>query len=254
MKIKNKNRILKAEVLYFGFLLFIVLTVFACKNEELIAKQIVERAVKTHGGINNWNTIQQLSFDKKITLFNEDASIESDIEQFQVFKFKPQLFGKVEWEQNDNDIVIIYDNGKIEKHVNDTLITNKEELEKAKNSFFASQYVISQPFNLLNDNITLTNTGVETVNNSEAYAIKIGYPNDTKVSDVWIYYIDTKTFKVIANKVIRQDHTSLVENLTFITKYFLTFNGHRKSYRLNASGEKTYLRAEYFYSNYNIVK
>jgi len=68
------------------------------------------------------------------------------------------------------------------------------------------------------------------------------------------YIIDENTFKVVANKMELKDHTSLVENLTYNTSTDFTFNVHRKSYRLNEAGEKTCLRGEYFYSNYEIQK
>jgi hypothetical protein len=55
---------------------------------------------------------------------------------------------------------------------------------------------------------------------------------------------------MVANKVILKDHTSLVENITFDTSTDFIFNQSRKSYRLNDTGDKIYLRATYFYDNF----
>ena len=57
---------------------------------------------------------------------------------------------------------------------------------------------------------------------------------------------------MIGNKVIIKDHTSLVENNTFDTTTGFIFNQSRKSYRLNDKGDKTYVRATYFYDNFKI--
>jgi hypothetical protein len=62
--------------------------------------------------------------------------------------------------------------------------------------------------------------------------------------------VDVTTFKMVANKVILKDHTSLVENSTFDRTTDFIFNQSRKSYRLNDNGDKMYLRATYFYDNF----
>lgn len=250
---KSINRYLKTEVISFGFFIAIASPFFSCQVEQLTAKQIIEKAVEAHGGLASWNNIEQLSFDKETTLFNEDGSIEIKTDQFQLFRTKPKLFGKIEWENNGEDIVIVYDNEQVSKTINDSIITSEEELIKAKNSFFAAQYVIVQPFALLDDNVELKLNGVENIEGKNVYSILVKYENDTEDSNKWTYYIDTNTFEVLFNKVELSDHTSWVENLTFDTETGFKFYSHRKSYRLNDKGEKTYLRAEYFYSNFSVI-
>jgi hypothetical protein len=139
------------------------------------------------------------------------------------------------------------------KFINDSLIANTVALQKAKNNFNAALYVISQPFNFLNKNTLFTYMGVVNLGNKKAYEIKIGYANDTEASDKWFYYFDVYNFKMIGNKVILKDHTSFIENNTFDTTTGFVFNQSRKSYRLNDAGEKTYVRATYFYDNFKTV-
>jgi len=248
----NKNRI-KTGVLHFGFFVFLSLMLFNCQGEILSAKQIVQKSVEAHGGIDNWNNIKQFSFDKQTTLFNEDGSVELSTDQFQLFRPEPTLFGKIEWEDSGNDIVITYEDEKINKAINDTVITSADELAKAKSSFFAAQYVVDQPFALLDKGVELTLNGVEVLDAGETYSISVKYDGDTEDSNQWIYYIDTESFEVVANKVVLKDHISWVENLTFDTVTDFKFNAKRKSYRLNDAGEKTYLRAEYYYSNFSVL-
>jgi hypothetical protein len=245
--------IYKAGIKNFGFFILLALISFGCNSEEkLTADQIVTKAIETHGGIENWKEVKQVSFDKETTLLLEDGSIQIKTEQFQLFQFKPQLFAKIEWEMNGEDHLMIYEDGKVSKRVNDSIITSTEDLDRAESAVFAAQYVISQPFDLLNENVTLTYLGVEEIEDKQAHVIAVNYDGDDNNSDKWSYYVDVETFEIVANKVELTDHTSWVENLTFDTETDFKFNAHRKSYRLNEAGEKTYLRAEYFYTNFSV--
>ncbi|MBT8273402.1 MAG: hypothetical protein KJO77_06330, partial [Bacteroidia bacterium] len=132
-------------------------------------------------------------------------------------------------------------------------VTDPAELMKMTNSFFAAFHVACKPFDLIDENTTLNYSGETEVNGRLCHTIDVSYTNDGPDADKWSYFIDTETFEVIANKVVLTDHTSLIENLTFDTSTDFKFNAHRKSYRLNAEGEKTYLRAEYFYSNFKVT-
>jgi len=242
----------KTKVLRFGFFIMTSLVFISCQDKVLSVRQIVEKSIEAHGGLDSWNNVKQFSFDKETTLFYEDGSLELKTDQFQLFRLQPSLFGKIEWEHDANDIVITYDN-KVSKSINDSIITSSDELEKAKNSFFAAQYVIVQPFALLDEDVELTLKGQVDLGERKAYEVSVKYANDTELSNKWSYFFDTQTFEVIANKVELSDHTSWVENLTFDTTSEFKFNAHRKSYRLNNAGEKTYLRAEYYYSNFEVV-
>lgn len=250
MMIKSRY---KTGVKYFGFFIFIGLTFYSCQKEKLTAQQIVERSIEYHGGSANWDDLKVLSFDKTTILFYPDGSTESKVEQFNLFKFQPYLFGKIEWATNGDDYLITYDNGKVEKMINDSFITSVDALEQAKNTFFASQYVVCQPFNLMSDEAFLTFEGEEIIDDIRVFAVGVRYEGDLENSDRWTYYFDTKSYKLLSNKVIRPDHTSLVQNLTYDTSTDFTFHGHRKSYRLTPTGEKEYLRAEYFYDNFDIT-
>lgn len=230
--------------------LIAILVLTNCNKQQLSAETIVTNSIEKHGGGKAWNSLKRLSFDKNVTLFLKDGTIESSLKKHQEFTFYPNLKGKITWCANDKKNSILYKNAAVLKFINDSLITNPKELQNAKNSFNAALYVISQPFNFLNENTILTFLGVVHLENRKVYEVKVAYSSDTKESDKWFYYFDVKTFKMVANKVILKDHTSLVENITFDTSTDFIFNQSRKSYRLNDTGDKTYLRATYFYDNF----
>lgn len=237
---------------HLGLFVAINFVFFACQSKKLSASDIINKSIQVHGGLDAWNAINEISFDKKTVLFSEDGSVERKINQAQFFRFQPNLFGTLEWKDRGNNIVITYDDEKVSKIINDSVVLSINELEKARNSFFAAHYVIGQPFELINNNAELILKGKVNLGGITTYEIGVKYINDTELSDKWSYYFDAQTFELIANKVELYDHTSWIENLIFDETSNIKFNAHRKSYRLNDKGEKLYLRAEYFYSNYRV--
>lgn len=242
----------KTEVICFGFFMCLTLSLLSCNDEELSADTIIENTVKAYGGEDKWSSIKQLSFDKKVTLFLKDGTVERGSDQFQLFQFN-HGFGKIEWEENEIEHQILFENNKINKKENDSSLTSQNELYRAERAFFASEFVIKQPFDLLREDVILTREADTLINNKACYMLSVAYKDEAPDADRWHYVIDKESFSIVANKVVLKDHTSWVENLTFDTETDFKFNAHRKSYRLNEKGEKTYLRAEYFYSNYSVI-
>lgn len=241
---------LKTGTLCFGF--FILSN---CQNKQpLTAQFIVEKAVEAHGGLTSWNAIESIEFDKKTTLFFEDGSIEKETNQKQHFTLRPRLKGSFR-DLNQSGIVGFDYNGEsLWEHENDSVwqVTDLGEMMRFENSFYAAHYVICQPFELLDPKSYLSYKGEVDIAGRTCHVIDVSYDGDTEASDRWSYFIDTETYEVLANKVELTDHTSWIDNLTFDRSTPIKFNAHRKSYRLNSEGEKTYLRAEYWYANYKV--
>lgn len=249
MMIMNKENI-KTEVKRFGFFVLLSFVILSCNQQSLTGTQIIEKAIEAHGGIDRWQGLKQLSFNKKTSLFYEDGSVEIEINQSQLFRFGDAPYGKIEWTNADQEkIKIVLENSKISKSVNDSIIDSKQELEQANSSFWAAYYVACKPFDLLGGAAKAKRVEDLSFNEKECYVVEIDYGDE---EDHWFYIIDPETFEVVANKVELKDHTSWIDNLTFDTSTAFKFNAHRQSYRLNEKGEKTYLRAEYYYSNYKI--
>ena len=236
------------KIVYMSF----VLIICSCKKEPISANDIISQTVEAYGGIAHWNNIQQLSFDKEVTLFLEDHTIERKTNQFQLFQFEDS-FGKIEWDENGIEHQIVYENNNFSKVENDSIITSLEARTYAERAFFASEYVIKQPFDLLRDEVRLVRETDTIVNSKDCYVVSVHYEDEAPDADRWYYIVSKLDNLIVANKVVLKDHTSWVENLTYDTTTDFIFNAHRKSYRLNRAGEKTYLRAEYFYSNYSVL-
>lgn len=247
---------IKPEAVRFGFFVLLCIVFISCNTtkEDSKAYEIVKKGIEAHGGITAWENINSLSFDKTTMLYLEDGSIERRLDQRQTFNFKPELSGAIQNFKDPEKSGYTYKNGLFFRTINDSVWQVKDEKEIAalNYSFFAAHYVTCQPFGLLSDAAVLSYGGETTVNNRRCHIINVLYKDDDKDADKWSYLFDAETYEVVANKVVLTDHTSWIENLTFDTSTGLKFNEQRKSYRLNENGEKTYLRAEYFYKNYKV--
>jgi len=244
---------LNQHILEILLLLFLTISLYSCKQiTKVSANEIVEKSVEFHGGLKLWKQNNSLKFDKKIILYTRDGTIESKQIQYQKFDYKNGLSGELKWLKDRNKISIRYKEGKVFKRINDSIITSKEELKSAENAFFSAHYVVNQPFKLLEDAAILSYVGLEIIDNKKTHVVQVGYVNDTETSDKWFYYFDSKTYQLMATKVIHGDTVSIIKNISYDTSTGLLFNHHRKSYFLKPSGEEDYLRAEYFYTNFHI--
>jgi len=205
-EIKKRVKMERFNLKKLSVYLLTVFVFFNCTKRQLSAEVIVRNSIEKHGGLKNWNALKNLSFDKKVSLFLEDGKLESRTKKHHKFTFYPNLKGEISWENDHKKIHISYEKEIVTTFINDSLITNSVALQKAKKSFNAALYVISQPFNFLNKNTLLTYMGVVNLESKKAYAIKVGYANDTEASDKWFYYFDVNNFKMIGNKVMLKDH------------------------------------------------
>lgn len=234
------------------FGLCFLLGFYGCNSSvKLSAKEIVEKSVKYHGGMELWKNSKGLSFDKEIILYTKEGTIESRRTQYQNFHYGHCLEGELKWEQDGSQCSIVYKNNVVSKKINDSIITSKKELQSAKRAFFSADYVINQPFKLLEELTVLSYVGIEMIENKKNYSVQVGYKNDTDLSDKWFYYFDSETYQLMAAKVVHGAKTSMIKNLAFDKSTGLLFNRHRKSYFINPSGDIDYLRAEYFYTNFH---
>ena len=114
--------IFKTGAIVFGFFILIGFSFYGCQGEKRTAQQIVERSITYHGGSEPWQDLKVLNFDKTTILYNTDGSVESKLEQFQLFQLQPDLFGKIEWASSGVDYLITYDDEKVQKRENENYL------------------------------------------------------------------------------------------------------------------------------------
>lgn len=218
------------------------------------ASAILKKAIEYAGGLDQWKSIKHLTYSKKFDLFLESGAIEKSFQQRHDYQYNPSIIS-ITSIQNDDEIVTVFQDGLYKRTKNGKPVESTQAaLKKAVNT---STYVVSAPFNLLDAGAAISYDGEMTMEDGRIVdVIKVVYDAERfknhSSSEMWKYYFDKKDGKLVANWVQSSDHLNLVENLTFERVDGILFNKHRKSYRLDEEGNKLYLRAEYFYGDYEV--
>ena len=220
---------------------------------ENFAKTIVKKSIQHHGGMALWQKIRSIQLSKEIKLYSKSGALESVQNQSQFFQLQPALAGIIQWKKNDNQYIVVYKNNVLSKFVNNKQITDLKELERARNMFFAAQYVICQPFKLLDASALLSYEGVKKFKENMYHAVRVRYAGDTTQSDQWTYYFDKETTQLLVAKVVHKGTTSWIHNRSYVNSSGIKFNQERESFVLDTLLNKSNLRASYVYNNYSII-
>lgn len=239
--------------LFLSSFLIVILTLFgSCSpSPEKEAKALLEESIATHGGSETWKDISSLKFRKWTRLLKEDGSVESELDQWHEFRFQPYFEGKITWIKDSITHVSIWDGAKMSYFMGENEIKNESFLAAKKKDFDAAFYAVAQPWKLADEGTKLNYEGQKTIQNGNlAEVIRVEYGPE---ADIWWYYFDPVSFEMLANEVQLKDHRSLVYNLNFEAVEGFKLHGKRESWRVNQKSEKLFLRAEYLYSDYQVL-
>ena len=228
---------------------------FSCQKTKLTAKQLLSKSIDAHGGLEFWQKVDTLSFTKKTILYNRKGLKEKEITQHQSFYGGNFINGKITTIGTDKSSISIIGN-VYTKRVGDALISiSNNEMKSITNAFKSAYYVISQPFNLMESGALLSYKKDTILNDEKTFVVDVSYKEDqnTNTPDQWTYFINAKTYLIVAAKVFHSPTVSFIENINFNKETPFVFNAERESVFLNKDGSKDYLRASYFYSNYKVV-
>lgn len=220
---------------------------------DMEAKAIIEQSIQAYGGLDNWNNIEYLSFDKWYALYDENGIEEVNVNQ--KHHYTPQKI-YMSWESEDDKI----EQSKVGIHY--YKLKNGEadptaKLQSVKNSILASTFVMNFPYNLLEGGSKISYDGDTTFMGKSVHVIKAEYFPETQkhhtTKDIWWHYIDQESNISLGYKVKHLDHVSLVKNTSFHTVKGFTLPWKRESFRVDENGNELFLRAEYEYSGYSIL-
>jgi len=228
---------------------------FSCQKTKLTAKQLLSKSIDAHGGLEFWQKVDTLSFTKKTILYNRKGLKEKEITQHQSFYGGNFINGNITTIGTDKSSISII--GDVySKRIGDTLISiSNNEMKSITNAFKSAYYVISQPFNLMESGALLSYKKDTILNDEKTFVVDVSYKEDqnTNTPDQWTYFINAKTYLIVAAKVFHSPTVSFIQNINFNKETPFVFNAERESVFLNKDGSKDYLRASYFYSNYKVV-
>lgn len=220
------------------------------RDKEAVA--LIKKSIEAHGGQITWDQLQVFSMEKESWLYFEDGQIESHSLQQNEFRLKPYFEAKMSWEKDSITHKVIFDGLRTQYFMGENEIKNEGFLLSKKREIDAAYYVMTKPFDLLDDSKHLSYMGLTQLPNGakvETVQVIDGDPADPQ-TDIWWYYFDTSTFRIVAYKAKTSDHFSLVYNLEWDNSTGILFPAKRESFRVDSLGNHLYLRAAYSYRNY----
>jgi len=247
------------------FILLLVFILASCSGDlnddkyghigDLKARAIIKKSIKDAGGLNKWNAIKSMQYKKNFALLDSTGKTEKTFVQDHTYSNSNKTI-IIRSEENKDVLFTTLENGAYARSKNgQDLKLSQEALRKSVNS---SLYVIGIPFKLIDPGAEIEYLGEESLNGKLLDVIKVSYDpkrhNNHSSRNIWKFYFDKSTARVVANWIESADHYNIVENLDFTRVDGLLFHKHRKSYRVDETGEKLYLRAEYQYFDYTVNK
>ena len=244
----------------FLFLLCIVLFI-SCKSSgekdnsaPPTAAEVVEKGIEMAGTMEKWKNVASLQYTKKSRLLLENGEVESDVTQRHQYIYRPNKSVRISWVVDKDSFLIIHNDSVSQKFKNDSLVDQGTGVKAIVNS---ATYVLGMPFKLLDKGTVLSYSGLKSFNAIDTvHTVNATYaPAEHKnhsTQDEWWYHFDKDSGAFTGSMVYHAPTYALIENLSMITEKGLTFPKHRKSYRCDADGNKVFLRAEFWYSDYSI--
>ena len=224
-------------------------------SKELTALDVVENAIHVAGTNEKWKKIASLSYTKQSKLLLENGEIESEVTQRHDYQLRPEKSIKITWVVEKDSFLVTHNDSISQKFKNGILIDEGETVKASVNS---SLYVIGMPFKLLDKGTVLSYEGLQTLNAADTiHTINATY--DTKkhhnhsTQDEWWYHFDKNSGAFLSSMVYHEPTYALIENTVTTRQDGLTFPAERKSYRCDASGKKLFLRAEFWYTDYDVT-
>jgi hypothetical protein len=221
-------------------------------------KSFLEEMLVKNGGLESWESIQNLKYSKKYELYTDSGTVEKSAQQVHDYKWLPTVSVRIVSQEGSDKKEIVFENKEIKEYVNDTL-NEKASPESLTNNMQSSLFVISQPFKLADQGPDLTYEGVKTLNSGEQVHVLKAVYNSTlddnlTTSDTWWVYFDKESYLMTGYMVKHLDHYSLVSNLESVEVNGFHFPKSRKSWRVNEQGDILYLRATYEYTDFIVVR
>lgn len=220
--------------------------------EDAEAKALLIHAMEGAGGLDNWEKLSEISFDKHFALFKEDGTVEMDRNQTYTQRNRKTEEGLGLDKEKD----VVYQLGPDLIQISGD-VNPQADPQAIENSVLSASFVISIPFKLLDEGAELSYDGKDKLESGkEVEVLKVVYKPDEyanlSTADIWWHYFDAETYEHLAYMVKHADHVSYVENTELTRAGGIVFPLSRKSWRVNENREKLWLRADYEYSNYSV--
>lgn len=221
------------------------------------ARALLQKGIERAGGLEAWNNLQTLHFEKYFALYDSTGAVETEARQVHDYRFLPNQQINISWNAGGALHKMVYENGQAGKTI-DGQIDASANAPSLLNNVLSATFVISIPFKLLDEGTELRYLGVDTLEDNQVVEVlQANYHPDEHdnltTPDTWHHYFDRDDFTLVAYKVRHADHYSYVKNLGYTTAGGFLFPTERVSYRVDEDRNILYLRAAYEYSDYEVA-
>lgn len=220
------------------------------------ARTLLQRAIARAGGLEAWQSMRELHFQKYFALYDAAGNVESENLQSHDYRFQPEEEVRITWMSGGAAHRMTYRDGQAAKEVAGRADTLADP-QVLVNNILSATFVISIPFKLLDDGVKLTYLGVDTLEDGQAVEVlRADYDppgHDThRTTDTWWHYFTQDDHRLAAYLVRHADHYSYVTNEQDTIVSGFLFPTVRESYRVDSLRNKLYLRARYRYADYEV--
>lgn len=226
-------------------LMFFQLLFIYCQKAAIpLPEEVLEKAVKAHGGAAAFEAVQVFSFHKKTSSYDSLGKPTKTVEQSFVYNFKKGT-SAVGWRENNQNHQLTRDAKGLRLRVNDTLQTLSEtDITGFESLLNVGLFVYWQPFKLSRELPKNAAVSSETLMETPVWAVTFQFPNS---EDQWVWYFDQSSGEFLANRVWHNHRYSLIVNQSWLVHRGLKLPENRVSYRVNKANEILYKQADYVY-------
>jgi len=239
----NNRQIKKGLYITFMLLLFV-----GCEKAPS-SLEVIHASLDAHGGINAWESTEQLSYQKTSLLYDSLGNLKQKVVQEHFNTWDPSFYAEMKWVDDTIATKVILEKGQIIVYRNDSLIKTPALGAKYRSDIMGAHYVVWQPYKLLEPDAQLNYQGIKTLERGvSAHTVQVNYYKaDGSKGNTWWYYFDVENYKLLGNMVHHGTTYAYIENIAYEEKTGLSLNAERKSFRTDSLGNKKYLIAHYFY-------
>jgi len=214
---------------------------------------IVRRAIDHTGGWAAWDSKRTVQFKKTVIRYRPDGSVERRRVQFHRYVLRPEMKGRIEFEEDGRRIVFINSGGQAVKVVDGKLASTQDDTNSARNNTFGSHYVFSMPFKLTDPGVHLEPAGEERLGKTRVEKVRVTYDKgagDAGGMHVWTYYFDKATGRLVANNLkyesAKYDYTEYLDERPIAG---LNLPMRRLGYEADERGKKGRRNSEILYED-----
>lgn len=220
--------------------------------QDTFARSVLVRVIAQAGGLEKWQSIQSLDFQKFALLYDSTGKKEEEVLQIVQYQLPPNEEVVISWRENGASHQLTTQQGQAVKTVDgkpDTAASQQSLLQSIQQTTF----VIGIPFKLLDKEVKVTYAGIDTLESGlVVQVLEVNYPS-VQGADTWWHYFAQNDYSQAGYLVQHADHYSYVKNDRTTVVEGITFPVERSSYRLGENGEIEYLSAKYQYQDFRVT-